>query len=152
MSAVATSVVDAGEAPIRLARAAHDAILREAARAYPLEGCGALVGAEATKVSEALAIANREGVQAATRFVVAPADYLAAEQSAEARGLVLLGFWHSHPDHPARPSATDREYAWPGLLTVVIAVERGVPQEITAWDVPGMGSPFRRRELVLGTE
>jgi proteasome lid subunit RPN8/RPN11 len=141
-----------GEPPIRLAREAHDAIAREGARGYPLEACGALLGRDADSISEAVPLPNRETEKASRRFVVAPADYLAAEESAEARGLRLLGFWHSHPDHPARPSSTDREYAWPGLLTVVVAVEHGQAREITAWDLPGPGRPFRRRELVFEAE
>ncbi len=144
--------VSAGQPPIRLTRGARETILRAAARAYPHEGCGALLGEDETTVSEALALANQETGKPSTRFVVSPADYLAAEETAERLGLRLLGFWHSHPDHPARPSATDREYAWPGLLTVVVAVERGEPAEITAWDLPGGDSPFRRRDFVFDVE
>lgn len=141
------------EAPaVRLAPAVHETIRREAARAYPHEGCGALLGPEPDVVLETLPLANEESASPRTRFVVSPLDYLSVEEQADARGLKLLGFWHSHPDHPARPSATDREYAWPGLLTLVIAVERGEPAEITAWDVDGAQSPFRRRELRTGAE
>jgi len=140
------------EAPaVRLAQAAHDAIRREAARAYPHEGCGALLG-RAGEIDETLVLANQEHGSPRTRFTVSPADYLATETSADARGLSLLGFWHSHPDHPARPSETDRAYAWPGLLTLVIAVARGAPGELTAWDVPASDAPFRRLELVVGSE
>ena len=135
--------------PIRLAAKAEAEIRREAARAYPHEGCGALVGPAEGDVSEVVPIENRETAQPRTRFSVAPLDYLAAEEGAEARGLKLLGFWHSHPDHPARPSETDRKYAWPGLLTLVIAVERGEPRDLTAWDVPGPEAPFRRVELTV---
>ncbi len=133
--------------PVRLAAAADAEIRREAARAYPNEGCGALVGAADGEVTEARPLENRESASPKTRFTVAPLDYHAAEEDAEARGLKLLGFWHSHPDHPARPSETDRKYAWPGLLTLVIAVERGEPRDLTAWDVPGPEAPFRRVEL-----
>ena len=133
---------------VRLARGADDAIRREAARAYPHEGCGALIGRPG-EISETLALANQEQGSPRTRFTVSPRDYLAAEASAEARGLSLLGFWHSHPDHPARPSETDRAHAWPGLLTLVIAVERGVPRELSAWDLPGSDAPFRRLDLAI---
>jgi proteasome lid subunit RPN8/RPN11 len=138
------------QAAVRLASAVHEAIRQEAARAYPHEGCGALLGRERDVVSEALPLANEETGSPRTRFLVSPLDYLAVEEQADARGLKLLGFWHSHPDHPARPSATDRQYAWPGLLTVVIAVERGTPAGITAWDVDGPEAPFRERELRIG--
>lgn len=142
------------EAPlpgVRLVAEAHEAIRREAARAYPHEGCGALLG-EAGLVRETLALPNQETGSPRTRFTVAPRDYLAVEAAADARGLALLGFWHSHPDHPARPSETDRAYAWPGLLTLVIAVERGEPRELTAWEVPGPEAPFRQLGLTVGPE
>lgn len=144
MSATATS-------PVRLARSALEGIRREAARAYPHEGCGALLGL-AGEIRETLALANQEAGSPRTRFTVAPRDYLAAEAAADARGLVLLGFWHSHPDHPARPSETDRAYAWPGLLTLVIAVAGGEPGELTAWEVPGPEAPFRPLALTVGPE
>ena len=134
---------------IRLGRGALDTIRREAARAYPHEACGALLGSSQAHVSEALVLANQETARAGTRFTIAPADYLGAEQAAEARGAQLLGFWHSHPDHPARPSATDREHAWEGLLTVVVAVEKGEPRDMTAWSVPGRGLPFAEVPLSL---
>lgn len=121
---------------------ALEAIRREAARAYPHEACGALLGPAQAEVSEATALPNRELGSPGSRFTIAPLDYLRVEQAAEARGARLVGFWHSHPDHPARPSPTDREHAWEGLLTVVVAVERGEPREITAWSVPGPGQPF----------
>jgi len=136
---------------VRLVQAAHDAIRREAARAYPHEGCGALLG-RAGQINETLALANQEQGSPRTRFTVSPADYLATETAADARGLSLLGFWHSHPDHPARPSETDRAYAWPGLLTLVIAVERGAPGELTAWDVPASDAPFRRLDLTIAPD
>ncbi len=138
--------------PVELAAAAREAIRREAARAYPHEGCGALLGREPDVVSETLALANQEPNSPRTRFVVSPRDYLAAEQQADARGLTLLGFWHSHPDHPARPSETDRAFAWPGLLTVVVAVERGRPREITAWALPAPEQPFRQLDLAVSEE
>lgn len=135
---------------VRLARETVEAIHREAVRAYPAEGCGALLGPAAGAVSQTLPLPNSDAANPRTRFVVSPGDYLAAEELADARGEKLLGFWHSHPDHPARPSATDREYAWPGLLTVVIAVKAGEPGELTAWDVPGWEEPFRQLDLEIG--
>jgi proteasome lid subunit RPN8/RPN11 len=133
--------------PIRIAAEALAAIRAEAARAYPNEGCGALIGPSELHVSEALPLPNVETDKPRVRFTVSPQDYLAMEELADARGLRLLGFWHSHPDHPARPSETDRRYAWEGLLTLVIAVERGAPAAFGVWDIPGPDAPFREREL-----
>ena len=137
---------------VRLARSVHEQIRLEAARSYPNEGCGALLGPAHGVVSESLALPNEETTSPRTRFAVSPSDYLAVEESADARGLLLLGFWHSHPDHPARPSSTDRAFAWPGLVTLVIRVEKGEPHEITAWDTPGPDLPFRQVDLAIGPE
>jgi proteasome lid subunit RPN8/RPN11 len=134
---------------VRLAGEAAEAIRREAVRAYPAEGCGALLGPAEAAVSETLPLPNTEAASPRTRFTVSPLDYLAVEDRADTRGLKLLGFWHSHPDHPARPSPTDRAHAWPGLLTLVIGVDRGAPGEITAWDVPGPEEPFRQVDLAI---
>ncbi len=138
-----------GRPRVRVAPEAAEAIRKEAARAYPAEGCGALLGPADEAVSEILPLANTEASSPRTRFTVSPLDYLAVEDRADARGLKLLGFWHSHPDHPARPSPTDRAHAWPGLLTVVIGVERGNPGEMTAWEVPGQEEPFRQLDLEI---
>jgi proteasome lid subunit RPN8/RPN11 len=135
--------------PVRLTRAVFEKIQKEAARAYPHEGCGALIGPTLGNVQETLALPNRDEDSPRTRFAVSPRDYMTVESEADARGVRLLGFWHSHPDHPARPSVTDRRYAWEGLLTVVIAVEGGTPRDITAWEVPGLDQPFRQLTLVV---
>ena len=133
---------------VRVTRAVLEAIRQEAARGYPDEACGALLGRDAGMVSETIALPNRERDAPRRRFTVAPTDYLAVEKAADERGLTLLGFWHSHPDHPARPSETDRQYAWPGLLTLVIAVDRGEPGPLTAWSVADAEAPFAEVTLL----
>lgn len=120
-----------------------EAIREEARRAYPNEGCGALLGPAGGEITDAIALDNAESREPRTRFTVEPRDYLAVEERAEALGLELRGFWHSHPDHPARPSPTDRQYAWPGWLTLVIAVENGEPRELTAWQIASPDAAFR---------
>ena len=130
-----------------IARSVLAAIRAEACRAYPQEGCGALLGPAPGDVSETIPLPNGEADKPRTRFAVSPRDYVAVEEWAEAHGLRLLGFWHSHPDHPARPSATDRQFAWEGLLTVVVAVARGEAGAITAWEVAGPDAPFRELQV-----
>jgi proteasome lid subunit RPN8/RPN11 len=134
----------ASAAALHLAPSVLEAIHSQARLAYPNEGCGALLGPGPGRVTDSVALPNTENGQPRTRFLVEPLDYLAVEEQADARGLRLLGFWHSHPDHPARPSATDRSYAWEGWLTLVIAVERGEPRELTAWEIAGPDAPFHQ--------
>jgi proteasome lid subunit RPN8/RPN11 len=132
---------------LRLAPAVLAEIEREGSRAYPNEGCGALLGPGDGRVTEVLALPNREAEKPRVRFALSPQDYMAVETEAESRGLSLVGFWHSHPDHPARPSATDRQYAWEGLLTLILAVDAGRARELTAWELPGGDRPFQQLPL-----
>jgi proteasome lid subunit RPN8/RPN11 len=105
-----------------------------AAAAYPDECCGALIGrANPAAVVEAIPLPNATEEGPRRRFLVRPADYLAAEREAARRGLDLVGFYHSHPDHPARPSQTDLERAWPTLHYVIVAVASGKPADLRAW-------------------
>ncbi len=67
------------------------------------------------------------------RFLIDPLDQLRVEKEARKRGLDVLGYYHSHPDHPARPSNYDRDHAWPWYSYVIIAVEKGTPKELTSW-------------------
>jgi len=122
------------------------AIATGAAGAYPHEGCGALLGPPETggarHVTLTLPLPNRETGRPRDRFEIAPKDYLAVEDEAERRGLLLLGFWHSHPDGAARPSETDRAYAWEGFLTVIVAVEVGRARDVCAWEILAPDAPF----------
>ena len=121
-------------------------IAREASSAYPFEGCGALLG-ERGHARVMLPLPNVEKDRPRVRFEVSPRDYLRVEREAEERGLLLLGFWHSHPDHPARPSATDLSCAWVGLLTVIVSVQKGRARDIGAWEIRGPELPFEAVEI-----
>ena len=104
---------------------------------YPDECCGALLGrlqGEVAVVEAVEAIRNvRETEERRRRFLVDPRDYLAIEREASRRGLEVLGFYHSHPDHPAAPSAFDRLHAWPNLHYLILSVADGEPIELTSW-------------------
>ena len=137
---------------LRLSAAALEEIRGEGASAYPHEGCGALLGRFAdgrSSVERTLPLPNRETASPRVRFAVSPSDYMHVEAEAGRLGLDLVGFWHSHPDHPARPSVTDRAYAWQGLLTLVLAVAAGEPRELTAWEIDGPDSPFVELPIAL---
>ena len=67
------------------------------------------------------------------RFLVRPSDYRMAEQKATELGSELLGFYHSHPDHPARPSQFDLDHAWPNFAYVIVSVMSGAARDMTVW-------------------
>ena len=112
---------------------AVDAAIREHGRqTFPHECCGAMLGRDGA-VLEAHALANTTEEGPRRRFLVRPDDYRAAEQRARAAGLDLLGFYHSHPDHPARPSQYDLDHAWPSFSYVIVSVMAGADKDLTSW-------------------
>jgi len=121
--------------------------------AYPEECCGALLGrgGDPARVSRVERIENSRGSERVRRYEVSPEDYRRLEALAEAKGLDLLGFYHSHPDHPAAPSAYDREHAFPFFHYLVCAVASGRPGEVTAWALSEERGDFEREEIVEKT-
>jgi proteasome lid subunit RPN8/RPN11 len=128
---------------LRLTSQVHEQIRSHGERGYPHEVCGALLGREVDapgagaalrEVAAAFPLENRreEGAQH-NRFSVTPEDVLRAERAARDSGLDLLGWYHTHPDHPARPSEFDRDHAWPWYSYVILSVAARVPGDMTSW-------------------
>ena len=109
--------------------------------AYPNECCGALIGRDA-RVEIAMRLDNVTSEEQRRRFLVSPEAYRAAESQADASGRQLLGFYHSHPDHPARPSAFDLEHAWPNFSYVIAAVHSGRVVDLRSWRLRADRSRF----------
>ena len=105
-----------------------DAIRRLGLETYPHECCGALVG-RSGHVTAVVALANTTEEGPRRRFLVRPSDYREAERRATELGGELLGFYHSHPDHPAKPSQYDLDHAWPTFAYIIVAVTgNGLPR------------------------
>ena len=118
---------------------------------YPNECCGALIGRDGA-VTEAHALANTTEEGPRRRFRVRPGDYRDAERRAAEQGAELLGFYHSHPDHPARPSQYDLDHAWPFFSYVIVSVRAGSPQEMTSWRLLDDRSAFEPESLEVLAE
>ena len=67
------------------------------------------------------------------RYLISPEDVARADREAGKLGLDIIGFFHSHPDHPARPSETDREFAWPNISFVIMSVRQGRAMDVRSW-------------------
>jgi len=117
------------------------AIREHGARTYPDECCGALIGGESGEVVEALALSN-EMDQRRRRFLIDPEAYRTAETRAAETGLTLIGFYHSHPDHPAVPSAFDLEHAWPNMHYLIVSVREGRAETARTWRLRADRSAF----------
>jgi proteasome lid subunit RPN8/RPN11 len=130
----------------RLGAGVEAAIRRHGEETYPHECCGALVGSDG-RVTDAVALPNTTEEGPRRRFLVRPSDYRMAEQRAREVGGELLGFYHSHPDHPARPSQYDLDHAWPTFAYVIVAVAAGRASDMTVWFLREDRSSFEEGEL-----
>jgi proteasome lid subunit RPN8/RPN11 len=131
---------------LRLDAQVDAAIRAHGEETYPNECCGALIGRDGV-IGETLALPNMTDEGPRTRFRVTPADYRAAERRASDLGGELLGFYHSHPDHPARPSQYDLDHAWPFFSYVIVSVREGVSGDITAWRLREDRSAFDQEDI-----
>jgi proteasome lid subunit RPN8/RPN11 len=129
-----------------LAPAVEDEIRRHGEETYPHECCGALVG-RGGRVEATVALPNTTEEGPRRRFLVRPSDYRLAEQRGRELGGELLGFYHSHPDHPARPSQYDLDHAWPTFAYVIVSVGSGQAGDITVWWLKDDRSIFEEGEL-----
>ena len=146
-----------------------EAIHRHAARDYPSECCGMLLGkadGDEKQVTEVVPLRNlrhdpgraqellpledpsRETER--NRFLIDPLEQLRAEKDARKRGLDVVGYYHSHPDHPARPSVYDRDHAWPWYSYVIIEIDGGAPKDLTSWVLAEDRSTFGAEPLSIG--
>jgi proteasome lid subunit RPN8/RPN11 len=133
-------------ADVALSAEARAMIEHHATETYPHECCGALIGAEG-HASAAVALPNTTEEGPRRRFLVRPSDYRMAEQRASELKGELLGFYHSHPDHPARPSQFDLDHAWPNFAYVIVAVASDAAEQMTVWYLKEDRSSFDEGEL-----
>ena len=121
---------------LRLRAATTEEIHAQLSQAYPEEGCGVMLGnvqGESRDVERVIVFENQREDSRHNRYLISPAQLLAAEKEARANGLEVIGFFHSHPDHPACPSAFDLEHAWPYYSYLIVSVERGKASVTQSW-------------------
>jgi proteasome lid subunit RPN8/RPN11 len=133
-------------APLQLAAGVGDAIRAHGIETYPNECCGALYGRDGV-VTTTYALPNTTEEGPRRRFLVRPQDYREAEKRASEQQTDLLGFYHSHPDHPARPSQYDLDHAWPFFSYIIVSVHGGVPKDMTSWRLRDDRSAFDEETL-----
>ncbi len=103
---------------------------------YPYECCGAILGTDTDNgrsAVELVPLENRRNDSPRNRFEVTPDDVRLAERTAAEKKLDLIGWYHSHPDAPARPSEFDREHAWPWYSYIIVSVQQGQPKNMNSW-------------------
>ena len=131
---------------------------------YPHECCGALLGRDGVDdqvttggsvqppVREVVALfplVNRRDDSPRNRFSVTAEDVREAEKAALGKKLDIVGWYHSHPDHPAKPSQYDREHAWPWYSYVIVSVANGKPAEMTSWRLSDDRADYACEEIAI---
>jgi proteasome lid subunit RPN8/RPN11 len=136
------------------------------AETYPHECCGALLGRDSSSDSETdpeknastplreilalFPLVNRRDDSPRNRFSVTSQDVMAAEKEARTHGLEVVGWYHSHPDHPARPSEYDRDHAWPWYSYIIVSVQSGASQMMTSWRLNDERQEFSPEGIEIG--
>lgn len=123
---------------------------KHAATSYPDECCGVLIGrslGDSTVVERLLSVDNERNESRHNRYLINPETVLAAHKEARALGLDVVGYYHSHPDHPARPSEFDREHAWPGVSYLIVSVEKGSVADSRSWRLADDREKFDEEEI-----
>ncbi|HEX5236362.1 MAG TPA: M67 family metallopeptidase [Silvibacterium sp.] len=128
---------------LRLNEQVYDAIRRHGEETYPYECCGVLLGRRAegaNDIEQAVRAGNARTDAAHNRYQIAPQELVKIQRMGRERGLDIVGFYHSHPDHPAQWSKTDfAEAHWIGCSYVITSVERGVAKATNSFLLTGNG-------------
>lgn len=142
---------------IQISQAQAEKIEKEGVRAYPNECCGIIFGKDIEgdgdvsmrRVVELLepVVNEFEEEEQYHRFLITPQTLMRAEKKASEEGLMVLGFYHSHPDAPARPSEYDRQHAWPFYSYVIVSIAKGQPVDMTCWLLDEETNTFKRQDI-----
>lgn len=133
---------------MRIRRPALDAIQEHGAEGYPDEICGIMLGPHDDHVvSEVRRARNIIVERSRDRYEIDPLDHIRIQREADNAGLDIVGYYHSHPDHPAQASRFDTERAWAGYVYVIVSVMAGQPVDANAFVADRDGGPFRPEPL-----
>ncbi len=137
---------------VAVAAVVIDDMCTHAGAGYPEEVCGVLVGRDAPGVRQVLGherVANVRADARDHRYLIDGDDLRRIEARVAAESLDVLGFYHSHPDHPAEPSTVDRERAWPWYTYIIVPVAGGRSGEPRAWRLRDDGSAFTEEPILI---
>jgi len=133
---------------LKISRDAFEAIRSHGAEGYPQEICGIMVGPRNDRTVSGVKRARNIVVERSRdRYEIDPRDHIRIQREADAAGLDIVGYYHSHPDHPAQASRFDTERAWAGYIYLIVAVHQGKPVDANAFVADRDGGPFQPEPL-----
>jgi proteasome lid subunit RPN8/RPN11 len=122
---------------------------------YPNECCGLMVGTisgDTRTVHTFRKCRNLNTERARDRYEMDPMDMLRTQREFENSPLDIVGIYHSHPDHPSRPSQTDTDRAWPDYSYIIISVRSGTVASVNTWVLNESERMFHEEPLVIEGE
>ena len=135
---------------MKIRRSAFEAIQAHGAEGYPDEICGIMLGPQGDRtVTEVRRARNIIVERSRDRYEIDPLDHIRIQREADAAGLDIIGYYHSHPDHPARASMFDTERAWAGYVYVIVSIENGKPVDANAFVAEKDSGPFQSEPLEI---
>lgn len=133
---------------MRIHRQAFDAIRAHGVDGFPYEVCGLLIGRpDENLVTEARPVPNIEMQNPHVRYLIDDKEDMRIRKSLYKTSLDVLGYYHSHPNHPAEPSIFDTERSWESYLYVIVSVRDGEPAEMNAFVAEKDRGPMLRQPL-----
>jgi proteasome lid subunit RPN8/RPN11 len=127
-----------------------EAIEAHGAEGYPDEICGVMLGPQSEReVTEVRRARNIIVERSRDRYEIDPRDHIRIQREADSKRLDIVGYYHSHPDHPAQASRFDTERAWSGYVYVIVSIAEGKPVDANAFVADHDGGPFRSEPLEL---
>jgi proteasome lid subunit RPN8/RPN11 len=140
---------------LRLRARANEIVHSHLCRSYPEEGCGVLLGTDSggtRLIEQAEPVANQRTDSRGNRYLISPEELMLVERGAREKDWDVLGFFHSHPDHPPVPSAFDLENAWPFYSYLIVSVVGGAVAESRSWRLADDRGAFQPETLELLTD
>lgn len=135
---------------IHLSEAQLDSIRAHGVQEFPYECCGVILGDivnDAKVVRELRPLANVHEDGHERRYLVSPDEMFALLQEERRTKRKILGFYHSHPNHPAQPSEYDRDWASPWYTYIIVSIMEGVPVDLTVWQLTDDRDRFLPEEM-----
>ncbi len=130
-------------------------MIDHAKETYPFECCGLLVGNyksdKEKEILEIYSVENRNKERANDRYEIDPGDFYRVDKEASSKGMDILGVYHSHPDHPDRPSGVDREIASATYSYIIFSVKNGEDVTAKSWMLEEIDEPFEEEEIKVTT-
>jgi proteasome lid subunit RPN8/RPN11 len=141
-------------APLQISEELAARIRAHGIETYPHECCGAILGTDDSDriVRDLMPLQNRRNDSPRNRFEVTPDDVRMAEKTATDKKLDLIGWYHSHPDAPARPSEFDREHAWPWYSYIIVSIQKGEPKDMNSWRLKDDRASYDQEPIALGAK